>query len=60
MASAQQWEDYETDSADYNSDYNSDDDVLSVIEEEMRSHGATDESGLEDGEVEEADKSLWP
>ena len=43
---------------DYNIDYNSDDDVLSVIEEEMKSHGATDESDLEDGEVQEADKSL--
>ena len=43
---------------DYNIDYNSDDDVLSIIEEEMRSNGATDESDLEDGEVEEADKSL--
>ena len=42
---------------DYNSDYNSDDDVLSVIEEEIISHGATDsEADLEDGEVKEEAK----
>ena len=40
---------------DYNSDWNSDDDdMLSVVEAEIKSGGATDESDLEDGEVQEA------